>query len=290
MNESLVFRHHAMATHFEVRFHSAEKQYGSEASLAIFAVCDRLEELLSRYRETSDISRVNNLADGETARLSRDAFRCLGLAEEFHQLTRGAFDPGLGAWTLPGTEPPPGRGQIVLDSASCRVKRVGGPVSLDLGAIGKGYALDRMAEELLEWEIGPALLSAGGSSLLAVGAPQVPDAPESFAGWEIGLEIGGNRRRVFLKDGAVGSSGSTVQGEHILDPADGVPRMRYARTWAFDSSAAAADALSTAWMNLSPEEITEICRQRPGTGAVIGLAERPELVTIALPEGIRWDS
>jgi len=279
-----VFPYQAMATGFEIRIALGDREYARQAARAACDVCTRMEGLLSRYDPASEISAVNRLADGEAIRLSPETFACLALAEELQRRTRGAFDPGLGAWTVPAPEGGPApapRGQLLLDPDRLAAGRRGGAVSLDLGAIGKGYALDRMAETLREWEIEDALLVAGGSSIIALGAPD----PEE-TGWEIGIGLEGQPSRLFrLRDGAIGSSGAAVKGVHILDPATGAPRMNHTRSWAVSREAAVCDALSTAWMNLLPPEIEKICLQLPESGALLG--NGGEIREIALPPFFR---
>jgi thiamine biosynthesis lipoprotein len=123
-----------------------------------------------------------------------------------------------------------------------------------------------MAETLLEWDLPAALLIAGeGSSVLAL------DGPAPGAGWEIGLGEGAARRVVFLRHRAIGASGFAVQGAHILDPLTGAPAAAR-RAWALAPSAAVADAVSTAAMILSPDELGELCASSPGLGVLFSPA------------------
>src|SRR5258708_6869901 len=211
------FRHDAMATYFEVRISGVEKSYAQQAAQAVFAVVDRLESLLSRFQETSEVSQINRLKPGETVRLSPDTFDCLTYALELQTITRGAFDPGLGDWIEFWTKPkqpniavaePGPRGRLLIDEEAMMVGVEDAPVSIDLGAIGKGYALDRATDALADWDITRALLIAGGSSLLAL------DNPEGDLGWEV--RIGGQRKthRRFLKNKSVGWVGTAVKRAH----------------------------------------------------------------------------
>ena len=91
MSEIHVFKHHAMATHFEVRIAGEEKTYAAQAAQAAFAVTDELESKLSRFRANSEISHLAQLGLGETMRVSTPVFACLQLAKKMETATHGAF-------------------------------------------------------------------------------------------------------------------------------------------------------------------------------------------------------
>jgi thiamine biosynthesis lipoprotein len=184
-------------------------------------------------------------------------------------LTGGAFDPGLAEQmdrqrgNAPDAASPPAhapRGRLLMDPENFTVCSQEGPVALDLGAIGKGFALDRMGEELETWDVRRALLVAGGSSILAL------DGPQGTTGWEVTIHRG---KTLLLERCAVGASGTAVKGAHILDPRTGEPASTPVRAWAVHPSAAVADALSTAWMLLDADEIGQVCRQLPGSEAFL---------------------
>jgi thiamine biosynthesis lipoprotein len=251
MNETgiHVFNHHAMATLFQARIAGEERGYAAQAAQAGFEIVDRLEALLSRFRENSEISQIARLVSGEKLRLSEPTFACLQIARQMELATRGAFSATSSA-RLPTTVP----NSWSLNEADLTFRHISGNLEFDLGAIGKGFALDRMAEVLLEWDCPSYLLVGGGSSILA-GA-----APPGASGWSVGVGEGNNERRYELEHCSLSGSGVAVKGAHILDPRTGQPAQQRSRAWALAPSAAVSDALSTACMVLSESEIAEVIR------------------------------
>lgn len=245
MSDIHVFNHHAMATHFQVRIAGGDKTYAAQAAQTAFDLTDKLEAALSRFRVHSDISRIAQLAPGETVRLTEPAFACLELAKKMELATRGAFS--VSAAALQSQTAPP---QWTLLNYAIRCD--GGKLQLDLGAIGKGFALDRMADVLREWDCPAFLLVAGGSSILA------GDAPAGRDGWSCGLGDDNSLFRYWLANVSLSGSGLAVKGQHIFDPRTGKPAPRQNRAWALCDTAAESDALSTACMVLAAPEITEI--------------------------------
>ncbi|MFZ0826464.1 MAG: FAD:protein FMN transferase [Verrucomicrobiia bacterium] len=242
-----VCNHHAMATQFQVRLAGAERDYAAQAAQAAFALADELESHLSRFRANSDVAQIAQLAPGETMRLSEPVFACLEIARTMELATRGAFSITAAARkTLPA---PP---QWSLRRAQFSIRCDGGKLEFDLGAIGKGFALDRMAEVLREWDCSAFLLVAGGSSILA-GEP-----PPGTAGWSCGLGDDHSPYRFWLKNGSLSGSGLAVKGPHIVDPRTGDPAARKNRAWAWCSTAAESDALSTAAMVLGEAAVASV--------------------------------
>lgn len=252
MTDIHVFNHHAMTTHFQVRIAGEEKTYAAQAAQEAFMLVDRLESLLSRFRANSEISQITQLPVGETLRLSEPVFACLNLAGKMEFATRGAFSITAAALKTQPTKP-----LWALSEKEFSIRCDNGRLELDLGAIGKGFALDRMAESLREWSCPSFLLVAGGSSIVA------GEAPAESAGWSCGLGDDNSPQRYWLKECSLSGSGLAVKGEHILDPRTGLPSSRRNRAWAIADTGAESDALSTACMILSELEITEIVNRNP---------------------------
>jgi thiamine biosynthesis lipoprotein len=250
MTDIYQLNHRAMATYFEVRIAGEDRIYAAQAAQAALDLLDKLESCLSRFRANSDIAQIARLEPGEKMRLSQPAFDCLEIAKKMELATFGAFSATAAAMQTQ-TSPPqwhllPEELAILCDS---------GRLHFDLGAIGKGFALDQMAELLRSWECLSFLLIAGGSSILA------GDPPQDTPGWSCGLGDDNAPQRFFLAHASLSGSGLAVKGNHILDPRTGQPAARQNRVWALADTAAESDALSTACMVLSEPEMEEVLKQ-----------------------------
>ena len=266
------YSHDAMATVFEVFAVHPDEHYAAQAAQAAFDLADRLERELSRFRSNSDITRVNHLAAGERTPVGPSTMECLVIARHLFDLTGGAFDISIGT----------GLASLELDADDFQVRATSGGVQVDLGGIGKGYAVDLMAELLEEWGLECALVHGGFSSVLAL------EAPSGLDGWPLTLSDPGARSRVLsrvtMRQTALSASG-VRKGAHIVDPRTGEPvRGRLAawvalprpQTAGVKASAeetprlapgAVADALTTAFMLLDAEEIAALCERSPGLEA-----------------------
>ncbi len=249
--------HEAMATTFSVEVVHADARYARQAVGAAFAELDLLETQLSRFVEGSDVWRINRLRQGETAIVALETFLCLATALEIQRRTGGAFDATYAS--ARGSSPSE---RLRLTPAGCRVQVTAGGVQVDLGGIGKGYALDCMAALLQEWDVTAARLAASTSTILAL------DPPPGEPGWTVAFGPAAERRHVTLCRGALSASGVGVKGYHVVDPRTRRPARRRVRTWARAATAAEADALSTALMIMTPEQVARYCRDWPGEGMV----------------------
>jgi len=267
MAEVHQFNHRAMATHFQVRVANQEKTYAAQAAQASFDLLDRLESRLSRFRPNSDIAQLARLAPREKLRVSEPAFACLQIAKKMEEATQSAFCPTPAALQDQASLP---KWELLPDEQS--ILCIDGRLDFDLGAVGKGFALDRMAELLREWDCPAFLLVAGGSSILAGDAP--PNAP----GWSCGLGEDDSPHRLFLSHASLSGSGLAVKGAHILDPRTGQPAPRQTRAWILADTAAESDALSTACMVLSEPELEAMLAQNGHWLAFLDTDEGPRSI------------
>ncbi|WP_166442731.1 FAD:protein FMN transferase [Phragmitibacter flavus] len=270
-----------MATQFEVVIaedEGVDEAYAASSAQAAFAEIDRLEDELSRYLPMSDIARIQQLRAGEHAPVGLAAMDCLQLAALVQAETAGAFDisvgPLMGIYrNQDGTPrtPQPGEIEEARTRIGAKVYKVEeeGFVralvdfpALDLGAIGKGYALDQAAALLLEWQVTRVLLNAGDSTVLAM------QSPPGMSGWAVNV---GNAQRVSLSlcERAVSGSGFQVKGGHIMNPRTMEPLpVKAERVWALAPTAALSDAMSTAFAVMEAGEIVKLCARIPEIEAI----------------------
>ena len=246
MSKIHLFEQRAMATIFQVRIANDERSYAVQAAQAAFTIMTGMESHLSRFKESSDISRASQLLPGEKLRVSEPVFACLTIAKQMELATGGAFSATPAAMQ---SQPEPPQWTLVPGEFAVLCER--GKLEFDLGAIGKGFALDRMGVLLREWDCPSFLLVAGGSSILA------GDPPADYPGWSCGLGDDNATQRYWLDHCSLSGSGIAVKGKHIFDPRTGKPTERENRIWALSDTGAESDALSTAAMVLEKSELTE---------------------------------
>ena len=284
----LRFSHFAMGTTFEVMLAEIDKDYARQISQAVFGEVDRITRIFSRFDPTSEIGQINRLRVGQSLRIGVETYECLRTALEVQIETQGAFDINIGALMkyreagFPEGRPPRTDilKQMVLSQKSrgYAVKYLPtfegekpAEMSLDLGGIGKGYALDCTMEILSDWGVRMALVHGGTSSALSLGTP--PEGEGQEKGWPVG--IGGDWKcpdmpeKFYLKDRAMSGSGTEVKGTHIFDPRTNKPAKGHRAAWVSHPSAAVADALSTAFMVMNTEEVAAYCREHPEVWALL---------------------
>ena len=275
-----------MATVFEVYAVHADGRYAAQAAQAAFDLVDRLERELSRFLPNSDITPNQPARRRASARGSAPStLECLVIARHMFELTGGAFDVSIGTG-LPSLE---------LDADECVVRATTRGVQIDLGGIGKGYAVDLMAELLEEWGVERALVHGGFSSVLALEPPAGSDGLAADAERSGAIRPACSRgcrcaRPRWARPGV-------RKGDHIVDPRTGEPVRGRLAAWvavprppagagtatgrAGSRPPRSADALTTAFMLLRAGRDRRRCASAaPGVEAWIledGSGDEPVL-------------
>ena len=294
----------AMATRFEIVLHGANEISLRAAAEEALNEIERVAARMSLYDPQSEISRINALAASETVRVEPGLFRLLELSKRLSEETAGAFDisilPLMRCWGFvldTGRLPDPdtlkearrnvGMRWVELDEDRCAVHFARDGVKLDLGAIAKGYAIERAAEFLVEAGVESGLLHGGTSTVQAIGSP--PNAPS----WMVAIPDPGSSQclsasstqsapepvfaAVSLKDEAMSVSavwgkafeaGGRVYG-HVIDPRKGEPVDAAVLSAVVLPSAMETDALSTALLTMGLDGHRSINGLRAGMRSLV---------------------
>jgi thiamine biosynthesis lipoprotein len=279
----------AMACRFEVTLSGEDAQHIAAARDAL-READRLEAALTVFRETSDLMRVNRTACDAPAEVDAELFDLLTRCQRLHADTDGAFDitstPLSRCWgfldrrgrvptaaALDAARACVGMAHLHLDEPGRTVRFARAGMELNVGSIGKGYAVQQIGERLRANGVRHALVSAGGSSVLAIGGHD--------DGWSIYLRGRGDGAlplaRLWLRDGALGTSGAGEQfveadGRrygHVLDPRTGWPAAGLLSVSVITRDAGDADALATAFFVGGLDLARRYCAAHPGTLALV---------------------
>jgi len=285
----------AMATRFELILHGDSETQLRAAGEEALAEIQRIENQLSLYRPTSEIAQINSRAAREKVQASPEVFALLQHAIALGHETEGAFDvtiaPLVRCWgfmNASGKLATPeaialartcvGMDKVQLDPATRQVRFAGEGVMIDLGAIGKGYAVERATELLRAAEIQSALLHGGTSTVSAIGGP--PDAPT----WKVALPercpspVQTDQPITFeLRDEALSVSaiwgrafrdGEKTYG-HVIDPRSGLPVTHSVLSTVVLPTATDTDALSTALLILGKAAHKSIHSLRSGMRSLL---------------------
>lgn len=235
-----------MGSNFRIACYAPDRRTAAGAITAALDEVRRVDTFLSHYRPESELSRVNRAAGVREVRVSPELADLLAACVRYAEASEGAFDVSVGAlvdawgfyrgdgrlpspWSLQAARNNSGYRHLVVDRSRRTVRFLRKGMLLDPGGIGKGYAVDRAVQALEDFGIQHAMVSAGTSSLYALGAP-----PGTQKGWPIelrGARADGTAPTVWLRNEALSTSGDYEKffesgGRrygHILDPRTGRP-------------------------------------------------------------------
>ena len=287
----LEFTRRAMACQFDILLHPGKPPDGPEHAVSALETIEMLEQLLSVYIPTSDLSRLNARGMEDWVDVSLPAFDMLRTGLEVYQQTGGAFDMTSAklseAWgfsSRQGRMPTEeviaeclkrsGSKHIECDAENQRVRFLG-PVAVNPGGIGKGYAIDQAVMGLRDRGVEDFAIHGGKSSIYAVGKQLLE---QDDAGWKVAVRHPEQRERVMgtliLRNCALGTSGPAnqffyfrgVRYGHIIDPRTGWPAQGPLSVTVLHPSATWADALATGLYVMGVEAALDFCRTRPEVG------------------------
>lgn len=294
-----------MGTRIVVELWAADKAQGDAAIEAVLAEMRRVDEAMSTYKPTSELSIVNARAAQEPIKISAELFDLLTTSLEYSRITDGAFDityASVGymydfrkhvhpdekqiAAALPGIN----YRHVELDKHNSTVHFARPGVRIDLGGIGKGHAVDRGIAILQARGIDHALVTAGGDSRIIGDRFGQP--------WVVGIRHPDRKdeviARIPLEDAALSTSGdyeryfdeNGVRYHHIIDPKTGHSARKVRSATIIGPTATRTDGLSKTAFILGPEKAIEIYNRLDDIDAVLVTPEGKVLYTkgLAPPE------
>lgn len=299
----------AMGSQLRLAAWTADEPKAAEAFEQVFAEFDRLEALLSVWKDNSDVIRLNRNAGIAPVRVSEDTVHVLREAAEASVLTRGKFDITFGAlsdiWRFDHDQdnvvPDRRLIEVRLKRIDYRAVRVDTTarsafitrpdMKVHLGGIGKGYAVDRAIDMLKERGFADFMIQSGGDLYVAGSNGGVPwklgiadprGAHEPFATVEVRdgtLSTSGDYERSFIKDGK--------RYHHLIDPDFGEPAMGCRSVTIVANRAVIADALSTGVFILGPYDGMKLIEELPGVEGVIVTADNEVMISSGLRDRLQ---
>ena len=286
----------AMACLFEVIFNVGDHAEATEWAVEALDLVEQVEDRFTVYRESSELIRLNGAARIGAAHVAPDLMRLLQRARDLHAWTGGAVDVAAGRlvrawgflarqWLTPSEEllaearAQSGMSFVTLDEQASRIQFSRRGVELNLGSIGKGWAVDRAVDLLQRRGAANVLVHGGQSSVRAVGHRHVTDGIPR--GWPVGLRhplLPNRRLATFqLQNEALGTSGSGTQFfvencrklGHILDPRSGRPAEGVLAATVVAATAADADALATALYVLGEAGLASLANEHGVRGLIV---------------------
>jgi thiamine biosynthesis lipoprotein len=270
-----------------------------QAALAAFREMYRIESVMSNWKASSEVSRLNAQSLGMPVAVSRELFSLIDSSFYYSGKTFGAFDvtvrPLVTLWGFEGgsaTRLPTdeeireaaarvGYGNVALDSLASTITLPPG-TEIDLAGIAKGYALDRCMAVLRERGVTDAFVNLGGNILAMGSAP-------GRNGWPIGIRDprGGATTvgTIMLRNEAVSTSGNyenfvEIEGKrygHIIDPRTGRPVDAELSVTVVAPTALESDALSTGLFVLGPERSKDAVASLKGVAALLAVPRGEEI-------------
>ncbi len=290
----------SMACTYAIAVYGEDEQQLQKIVSEAFDEVDRIDRLMSHYKKESPLSLINSEAAAEQpVKTDPELFSFLVECQKYSRISAGAFDitvgPLMKSWGFfrgEGRMPADaelrkvrqkiGYQKLKLDEKNRTVEFLRAGMELDLGGIAKGYAVDRVVKILKKHQITKALISAGGSTIYALGAP--PEKPA----WEVQIQDPLDARKialtVLLKNQALSISGSAekffeLDGKrysHIMNPRTGKPVMNMLSVAVITKTGTAGDALDNIFYVAGVQKSRMYLRQFPSTEIFFFLPDAPK--------------
>jgi len=267
----------AMGTVFTIYLYAGNDEQAGALFGSAFEEIERLDQTLSNYKADSELSRINRLAGHEAVTTDPEMFSLLQTCLEYSKRSGGTFDITVGPlmracgffrgqgrypapWQLDRARGKVGWQKVQLDASARTIHFAVEGMELDLGGIGKGYAVDRVIGQLRAAGVKAAMVDAGSSTIYALGAPPGKD------GWLVRVPKPGNRSQtistVVLRDESLSTSGSyekffRLNGRtycHIMDPRTGEPVEGMLQATVIAADGTTTEALSKPMFVMGTEE------------------------------------
>jgi thiamine biosynthesis lipoprotein len=277
-----------MGTRIVVELWSEDAKKGNAAVQAVLAEMRRVDEAMSTYKPSSELSRLNARAAQQPVVVSQELFGLLATSIEYSKITDGAFDITYASVGYlydyrKGVRPDEKQIEtalaginyrhLILDATARSVKYAREGVRIDLGGIGKGHAVDRGIAVLRSLGVEHALVTAGGDSRIIGDRFGNP--------WVVGIRHPDRKdeviARIPLEDAAISTSGdyeryfdeNGVRYHHIIDPHTGRSASKVRSTTIIGPTATRTDGLSKTAFVLGPERAIEIYNRLEDIDAIL---------------------
>ncbi|MCF2493893.1 FAD:protein FMN transferase [Dyadobacter chenhuakuii] len=272
-----------MGSPFKLVFYAKNDSIANVAAQAAFKRIEKLNELLSDYRDGSEINLLSaQSGSGKWVQVSDELFNILAISQDISQKTDGAFDATLGPvvqmWrhaTRKGIFPADsairdamsrtGYKKLKLDAKRKKVLLTQKGMRLDIGGLGKGFAAEEAVKVLRSFDIKSIMMDAGGKIVLT-------NPPPGTKGWNITISNGSDSLKTMpLSHVALATSGPTyrymeyngIRYSHIVDPKTGIGLLFHVRTTVISPDGTVADALATAFSVAGIEKSKQMITQFP---------------------------
>ncbi len=303
-----------MGTFAEVSIYSNDEKAAGKAIEAALDEMERMDRIMSNYKSDSELSQVNKKAAKSPVPCNAELLDVIAQSQYYSELSGGAFDitvsPIVALWGFfreKGHVPPDKEIEKLLPAVSWKnivIDKGGNPkkpgavsfknakTQIDLGGIGKGYAVDKALEIIKKSGIDNGCINLGGN-IYVLGAPQGKQA------WKIGVQHPRNQDEILgyleLKNEATATSGDyerffEFKGKrysHIINPQTGRPVSGTIATTVVAPTGTEVDALSTIVFVLGHEKGMEIVKRMPHVDAMIAYEGKDGKMAIDMTQGFK---